>query len=181
MLMTLNTRQISPADYAGRQRFPRTSTGGENVSKSGTAAISSVSPQNSPVVSPTSSPQISVVRVLIAGDHTALRSCLKTMLELDPQISVVGEAADDCEMIKMAYRVRPDVVLVDLDMHCCDEFDALSEITEGKLANSVVGLSIHDGEAQRTAAQQAGVNLLLEKGVPYKQLISAIRTAATGR
>ena len=122
-----------------------------------------------------------MVRVLIAGDHTALRSCLKTMLELDPQISVVGEAADDCEMIKMAQRVRPDVVLVDLDMHCCDEFDALAEITEGKLANSVVALSIHNGEAQRTAAQRAGVNLFLEKGVPYKQLINAIRTAAIGR
>jgi AmiR/NasT family two-component response regulator len=177
MLMTLNTRQISPADYAGRQRFPRTSTGGEHKSKSGTSSVTSVSPQNSPVVSPT----VSVVRVLIAGDHTALRSCLKTMLELDPQISVVGEAADDCEMIKMAQRVRPDVVLVDLDMHCCDEFDALAEITEGKLANSVVALSIHNGEAQRTAAQRAGVNLFLEKGVPYKQLISAIRTAAIGR
>jgi len=175
--MTLNTRQISPADYAGRQRFPRTSTGGEHTPKSGTSSVTSVSPQNSPVASP----PISVVRVLIAGDHTALRSCLKTMLELDPQISVVGEAADDCEMIKMAQRVRPDVVLVDLDMHCCDEFDALAEITEGKLANSVVALSIHNGEAQRTAAQRAGVNLFLEKGVPYKQLINAIRTAAIGR
>jgi DNA-binding NarL/FixJ family response regulator len=103
------------------------------------------------------------------------------MLELDPQITVVGEAADDCEMIKMATRVHPDVVLVDLDMHCCNEFDALAEITEAKLASSVVALSIHSGEAQRSAAQRAGVNLFLEKGVPYKQLISAIRTAASGK
>jgi DNA-binding NarL/FixJ family response regulator len=100
------------------------------------------------------------------------------MLELDPQISVVGEASDDCEMIKVAHRVRPDVVLVDLDMHCCDDFDALAEITENNLASSIVALSIHDGEAQRTAAQRAGVGLFLEKGVPYKQLINAIRTAA---
>ncbi len=179
--MTLNTRQISPAEYAGRQRFPRISIGGETKSRSGASSVTSVSPQNSPVVSPTVSPQLSAVRVLIAGDHATLRSCLKTMLELDPQISVVGEAADDCEMIKMAYRMRPDVVLVDLDMHCCDDFDALTEIKEGNLANSVVALSIHDGEADRTAAQRAGVNLFLEKGVPYKQLISAIRTAATGK
>lgn len=172
--MTLNTRQISPADYAGRQRFPRVATGGDGLHRSGTA---STTPQSSP----TSSPQISIVRVLIAGDHATLRSCLKTMLELDPQITVVGEAADDCEMIKMATRVRPDVVLVDLDMHCCNEFDALAEITEGKLAHSVVALSIHSGEAQRSAAQRAGVNQFLEKGVPYKQLISAIRSAASGK
>lgn len=177
--MTLNTRQISPADYAGRQRFPRISPGSEQVSRSTTGSSTSLSPQNSPVVSPAVSPHISVVRVLIAGDHAALRSCLKTMLELDPQISVVGEAADDGEMIKMAQRVRPDVVLVDLDMNCCDcGYDALMEIREARLANSVVALSIHDCEEQRTAAQKAGVNQFLEKGVPYKQLISAIRTAA---
>jgi DNA-binding NarL/FixJ family response regulator len=172
--MTLNTRQISPADYAGRQRFPRIATGGDTIQRSGSSIAN-------PQASPTSSPQISVVRVLIAGDHATLRSCLKTMLELDPQITVVGEAADDCEKIKMATRVHPDVVLVDLDMHCCNEFDALAEIAEGKLAKSVVALSIHSGEAQRSAAQRAGVNLFLEKGVPYKQLISAIRTAASGK
>lgn len=172
--MTLNTRQISPADYAGRQRFPRIAGPSETIQRTG-------SPITSPQSSPTASPQISVVRVLIAGDHAALRSCLKTMLELDPQITVVGEAADDCEMIKMATRVHPDVVLVDLDMHCCNEFDALSEITEARLARSVVALSIHSGEAQRSAAQRAGVNQFLEKGVPYKQLISAIRTAANGK
>lgn len=175
--MTLNTRPISPAEYAGRHRYQRISPGGETVSRSTVPS----SPQTSPAASPNSSPQISLVRVLIAGDHAALRSCLKTMLELDPQISVVGEAADDCEMIKMAYRVQPDVVLVDLDMHCCDEYGALQEIAEGKLAGSVVALSIHDGEAQRAAAQRAGVNLFLEKGVPYKQLISAIRSAVPGK
>lgn len=100
------------------------------------------------------------------------------MLELDPQINVVGEAADDCEMIKMAHRVKPDVVLVDLDMRCCDNYDAVAEITECGLASSVVALTIHDDAAERAQAQKAGVNLFLEKGVPYKQLISAVRMAA---
>jgi CheY-like chemotaxis protein len=176
--MTLNTRPISPADYAARQRFPRTA-GGENSTRS---VVSPVPAQIPTVIAPSAASQPTtqqdMVRVLIAGNHATLRSCLKTMLELDPQISVVGEATDDCEMIKMAHRVRPDVVLVDLDMHCCDDFDALAEITEGNLASSVVALSIHDGEAQRSAAQKAGVSLFLQKGVPYKQLINAIRTAA---
>ena len=121
----------------------------------------------------------SQIRVLIAGDHDCLRSSLKTMLELDPRIRVVGEAADDCEAIKLAQRIRPDVVLIDLDMRCCDKYDALAEITQRRLANSVVGLSIHDEAGERAEAQAAGVNLFLEKGVPYKQLISAIRLAAS--
>jgi two-component system nitrate/nitrite response regulator NarL len=127
----------------------------------------------------TSSGPAPQIRVLIAGDHDCLRSSLKTMLELDPRIRVVGEAADDCEAIKLARRVRPDVVLIDLDMRCCDKYDALAEITQQHLANSVVGLSIHDEAGERAEAQAAGVNLFLEKGVPYKQLINAVRLAAS--
>ena len=111
----------------------------------------------------------------IVGDHPSLRSSLRTILEIDPQIRVVGEAADDCETVKMAKRLRPDVVLVDLEMRCCDSFDALEEITRRKLANAVIGLTIHDDKAGRNAAQDAGVDLLLQKGISYKQLINAVR------
>jgi DNA-binding NarL/FixJ family response regulator len=100
------------------------------------------------------------------------------MLELDPQISVVGEASDDCELVKMAQRVRPDVILMDIDRRCCDSFDAVAEITQRRMAHSVVALTIHDDAEERAEAQRAGINLFLEKGVPYKQLISAVRLAA---
>jgi len=117
------------------------------------------------------------VRVLVAGDHASLRSSLRTILEIDPQIRVVGEASDDCETVKMAKRLRPDVVLVDLEMRCCDSYDALAEITRRKLANAVIGLTIHGDTAERNAAQQAGVGLFLEKGITSKQLIGAIHRA----
>lgn len=119
------------------------------------------------------------VRVLVAGDHASLRSSLRTVLELDPQIRVVGEASDDCETLKMAKRLRPDVVLIDLEMRCCDSYDALAEITRRKLASAVIGLTIHDDNAERNAAQEAGVGLFLEKGITSKQLISAIRRAGS--
>src|SRR6476661_2320044 len=69
------------------------------------------------------------VRVLVVGDHPSLRSSLKTVLEMDQRIQVVGEAADDCEMLKMSKRLTPDVILMDLDMHCCDSFEAVAEVT----------------------------------------------------
>src|SRR5438067_4751870 len=115
-------------------------------------------------------PQITVppVRVLLAGDHPSLRSSLRTILEIDPQIRVVGEAADDCETVKMAKRLRPDVVLVDLEMRCCDSYDALEEITRRKLANAVIGLTIYGDSAETVLAQEAGVNLFLDKGISAK-------------
>jgi SARP family transcriptional regulator, regulator of embCAB operon len=172
--MTLNTRPISTSNFAARQRFPRLTSQGESLTPISSSSTGSISP----VLSPSISPSTSTVRVLVAGNHATLRSCLKTMLELDPQISVVGEATDDCELLKMANRVRPDVVLVDIDMHCCDDYDALMEITQQNLATSVIALTIHGGEADRAAAEKAGVNLFLEKGIPYKQLINAVRSAA---
>lgn len=123
----------------------------------------------------------SQLRILIAGDHECLRASLRTMLELDPHLRVVGEAADDCETIKMARKLRPDVILIDLDMRCCDNFDAVAEITSHRLASAVVALTIHDDQIERSLAQAAGVNLFLEKGVPYKQLISGVRLAAANR
>jgi two-component system nitrate/nitrite response regulator NarL len=103
------------------------------------------------------------------------------MLELDPRIQVVGEAADDCETIKMARKLRPDVVLMDLDMRCCDDYEAIAEITNRQLASAIVALTIHDDQTERSLAQAAGVDLFLEKGVPYKQLISAVRLAAANK
>jgi DNA-binding NarL/FixJ family response regulator len=158
--MTLNARQVSTPDYVSKRRFVR------------------IAPQSESHPATLSSPAITTVRVLIAGDHPTLRSCLKTMLELDPQISVVGEASDDCEMVKLAQRVRPDVILMDIDRRCCDSFDAVAEITQRRMAQSVVALTIHDDAEERAEAQRAGINLFLEKGVPYKQLISAVRLAA---
>lgn len=119
------------------------------------------------------------VRVLVAGDHATLRSSLKTVLEMDPHISVIGEASDECETVKMAKRFRPDVILIDLEMRNCDCFDSVAEITRRNLASAVIGLTIHDDEGERTAATQAGVGQFLEKGVTCKQLIDAVRRAGT--
>ena len=63
-------------------------------------------------------------------------------------------------------------------MRCCDHLDAVKEITQRRLASSVVALSIHDDQEGLEEAQAAGANVILEKGVPYKQLINAIRLAS---
>jgi DNA-binding NarL/FixJ family response regulator len=164
--MSINARPIPARDNPAKRRLVKFVPQSE--------AITASAPPVSPAVAPTTAP----VRVVIAGDHATLRACLKTMLELDPDISVVGEASDDCELVKMSYRLQPDVVLLDLDMRCCDNFEAVAEITERKLASSVVALTIHDDAAERANAQKAGVSLVLEKGVPYRQLISAVRSEA---
>ena len=154
---------FAPLDFPTSQHFARL------------AGLYDATPSIAPRT-PRTAPE--TVRVLIAGDQSCLRSSLKTMLELDPRIQVIGEATDDCETIKMARKLRPDVLLIDLDMACCDQLEAISEITNKRLASSIVALTIHSGEWERKAAISAGADVLLEKGVPYRQLIKAVRLGA---
>ena len=118
------------------------------------------------------------VRVLIAGTHPSLRSSLRTILEMDPYIDVVGEASDDCETVKMAKRLRPDVLLLDMDMHCCDDYEAIAEVSKRKLTKGIIGLTIHDDEVERNSAKDAGVEVILAKGISSRQLVEAVRASA---
>src|SRR5437868_6787800 len=96
------------------------------------------------------------VRVLIADDVPCMRESLRTVLSLDPALEIVGEAADGAEAVKLAAHLHPDVVLVDLEMPCCDGYVATQELTERQLCRAVVVLSIHSDAASRARARASG-------------------------
>src|SRR5690348_8446795 len=118
------------------------------------------------------------IRVLIADDVECMRESLRTVLSLDPSLEIVGEAADGAEAVKLAAHLQPDVVLVDLEMPCCDGYSCTQELTERRLCRSVVVLSIHSDPASRARARAAGANLFLPKGTPMGPLVAAIQAAA---
>ncbi|HMA34172.1 MAG TPA: response regulator transcription factor [Chloroflexia bacterium] len=123
----------------------------------------------------TGSPKI---RVLIADDVACMRESLRTVLSLDSSLEIVGEAADGAEAVKLAAHLKPDVVLVDLEMPCCDGYVCTQELTERKLCRAVVVLSIHSDSASRAHARAAGAAVFLPKGTPMGPLVSAIQRAA---
>ncbi len=118
------------------------------------------------------------IRVLIADDVPCMRESLRTVLSLDPSLEIVAEAADGAEAVKLAAHLRPDVVLVDLEMPCCDGYEATQELTERRLCGAVVALSIHSDAASRARARAAGASMFLPKGTPMGPLVSAIQCAA---
>src|SRR4051812_47320018 len=120
----------------------------------------------------------SKIRVLIADDVPCMRESLRTVLSLDPSLEIVGEAADGAEAVKLAAHLRPDVVLVDLEMPCCDGYVCTQELTERNLCGSVVVLSIHSDSASRARARAAGAHVFLPKGTPMGPLVTAIQYAA---
>ena len=100
-------------------------------------------------------------------------------LALEPDIEVVGEAADGAEAVSAASKLKPDVMVMDYEMPIMDGVEATRVITESGLATRVIMLSIYDTVAVKQAAANAGVSAFVCKQEPSEILLAAIRGAAS--
>jgi DNA-binding NarL/FixJ family response regulator len=113
--------------------------------------------------------------VLIADDHDLFATSLAELLAGEEGVHVVGRAADGAEAVALAGQLRPDVILMDVNMPCCDGIDATREITGTLDSTRVVILTgINDLDVS-LRAQAAGAAAYLIKGCPFDELVSAIR------
>lgn len=120
------------------------------------------------------------VRVLIADDHSVVRQGLRMFLALDPDLEVVGEAADGAEAVRLARSLSPDVVLMDLLMPGTDGITATGVIRSELPAPEVLALTSVLEDATVVRAVQAGAIGYLLKDTQAEQLCSAIKAAARG-
>ncbi|MGX1884152.1 response regulator [Streptomyces sp. NPDC055287] len=120
------------------------------------------------------------IRVLLVDDHQVVRRGLRTFLEVQDDIEVVGEAADGAEGVARAEELRPDVVLMDIKMPGTDGIDALRKLRE--LANPAKVLIVTSFTEQRTVvpALRAGASGYVYKDVDPDALAGAIRSVHAG-
>ena len=121
-----------------------------------------------------------MIRVLIADDHAVVRRGLRTFLELQEEIEVVGEAEDGEEAVAEAERLAPDVVLLDLVMPRLDGIGAIHGIRDRSPATRVIVLTSFLDDDKLLPAVRAGAAGYLLKDVQPKELVSAIRTVHGG-
>jgi NarL family two-component system response regulator LiaR len=121
------------------------------------------------------------VRVLIADDHSVVRQGLRMFLGLDPDLEVVGEAADGAEAVRMAKVLAPDVVLMDLLMPGTDGITATRQIRADAPRTEVLALTSVLEDASVVGAVQAGAVGYLLKDTQAEQLCRAIKAAARGQ
>jgi DNA-binding NarL/FixJ family response regulator len=124
--------------------------------------------------------RVETIRVLLVDDQAMVRAGFRMILETEPSISVVGEAADGIEAVEMVARARPDVVLMDVRMPRMDGIEATSHITRTASPPRVLILTTFDLDDHVYAALRAGASGFLLKDAPAEQLVDAIGVIARG-
>ncbi len=119
------------------------------------------------------------VRVLIADDQTLFREGIKDVLSSEKWIEVVGEAADGLEVVALAKKLKPDVVLMDIKLPKQDGIAATRQIRQYTSEVNVLMLSSFEDEAHVLDAIQAGANGYLSKMLPAVELVNSIKTFTT--
>ncbi len=121
-----------------------------------------------------------MIRVLVVDDHPVVRSGLAGMLDVEDDLSVVGEAGDGEEALVRVAALAPDVVLMDLRMPRLDGVGATSRIVAEHPGSRVLVLTTYDTDADIVRAVAAGATGYLLKDTPRRQLVDAVRAAARG-
>ena len=121
------------------------------------------------------------IRVLIADDHSVVLEGLRMFLERDPELTVVGEAVDGAEAVRLAQHLHPDVVLMDLLMPVMDGIAAISAIRKQLPETEVIALtSVLESTAVVGAVKAGAIGYLL-KDTKAPELRKAIKAAAAGQ
>jgi DNA-binding NarL/FixJ family response regulator len=124
---------------------------------------------------------MSIIRVLIAEDHTIVRKGLRALLDESSNIEVIAEAADGHEAVEKAGDLRPDVVVMDISMPLLGGLEATRRIKERFPIIKVVILTMHSDEEYIFQSLRSGAEAYLVKETAPAELVSAIEAAYQGK
>lgn len=120
------------------------------------------------------------ITVIIADDHTIVRSGVNMLLSSEPDITVIGEAVDGEAAIRLSQELKPDVVLMDIGMPGINGMQATREIKSKLPETNVLVLTMHRSEEYFFQMLEAGASGYVLKGAETNELINAVRVVARG-
>jgi two-component system, NarL family, response regulator NreC len=121
-----------------------------------------------------------MTKILLADDHAVLRSGLKLLLESQPDLQVVGEAASGFEALQLADQLQPDLVLLDLSMPGLSGLDALPTLRKTAPAAKILILTMHDDPQYLRTALKLGASGYVLKKAADQELLAAVQSVLRG-
>jgi len=118
------------------------------------------------------------IRVCLADDHTLFRDGIREMLTTDPELTVVGDASTGPEAVALAVRLRPDVLLLDVEMPGPGAPSVIQQISRVAPETKIIVLTMHDDPDLVRDLLQAGAAAYLLKTIVRDELIAAVRSVA---
>ncbi|MGA7966161.1 MAG: response regulator transcription factor [Gammaproteobacteria bacterium] len=120
------------------------------------------------------------IRVLIADDHRLVRAGMSELLREEPGIEVIGEAGDGVEVLDLAPRLRPNVILMDVQMPRLGGIEATRRLNETQPEARVIAISALDADPVPARIMEAGAWGFLGKGAEPAEVVTAVRRVADG-
>jgi len=124
---------------------------------------------------------MSKIRILVADDHGIIRKGLRFLLDRQPEMEVVGEAAEGSEAVRLTQELAPDVVIMDVAMPRLNGIDAVAQILKNNPNIGIVMLSMYADEDYLVRALSAGAKGYLLKDSAETDLVGAVQVVAQGR
>lgn len=121
------------------------------------------------------------IRIILADDHKIVRDGLKTLIEKESDMEVVAEAEDGRMTVKLAKKLSPDVVIMDITMPDMNGIDATRDIVREVTGVKVIALSMHSDRRFVTGMLEAGAKGYLLKDCAFEELAMAIRTVVSNQ
>jgi two-component system response regulator NreC len=119
--------------------------------------------------------------IVLADDHHVVRQGLKTLLEIEPDFSVIGETADGLAVPNLVDDLQPDVLVVDLIMPGLNGLDIIQQVAQRSTHTRIVVLSMHANEAYVSEALRNGAAAYVLKGSSAADLVQAVREVMAGQ
>jgi DNA-binding NarL/FixJ family response regulator len=120
------------------------------------------------------------IRLLVADDNPMLREGLVAVLSTQPDFDIIGEAADGAEVVRLAEALRPDVILLDLEMPGVDGVAALEGLRDAVSEARAIVFTAYDTDERILRSLRAGARGYLLKGASRQEIFDAVRTVHAG-
>lgn len=121
------------------------------------------------------------IRIILVDDHKLARESWSLLLDYDPRFSVIKECENGLDAIQEVSRLKPDILLVDINMYPLNGFEVTQKVLEADPSMKIIGISVNNQPSYANKMMEIGARGFVTKGSPFEEITHAIVEVHNGR